>query len=63
MSGQEAIYVLLRPVFGDERCIEARDTLRIIDELCEETGELPEHLMEDDIDLESYRYLLEDGSL
>jgi hypothetical protein len=63
MTGQQALQVLQKPVFGDDRCIDARDTLRIIEILKKETGKPRKALLKQDIDLRSYSYLLEDGSL
>jgi hypothetical protein len=59
MSGQEAQKILQKPVFGDQRCIQARDTLLVLEAMKKE-GPVK---MDVNVDLETYRCLLEDGSL
>lgn len=63
MTGHEALAILQNPRFGDPDHIYARDILRVIDGLEEETGKSRKALMLQQIDVNSYADLLEEGSL
>jgi hypothetical protein len=54
MTGQQALQILQKPVFGDQQCIEARDVLRIVSELHSEKADSLKNLMKKDISVFLY---------